>query len=300
MFASLKGFAQFISVERGVMLFAISVAATFLILGSLAWIQAIFLGAIVFCLWSGLDALNNFFDVNLDAISDSSRSKYTKSLGKIGICVAVLFCALSLVLGASTMIPVVVLFTALGILFGVLYSAPPFRLRQTVYKPLVNFTVGAVPVLIVAAFCRVFSVNVMTLVFFIGVTTSVNSLWEDLADYESDSTSGARTVPIVFGVRKGLFFTLAMGYSMIPMMILVGILFQMHLTYYLILAGLTVFISARIYQKRSALQDSHRTDTGKLLEIGGVFSRDFVVVAIVETLGLMLTSLLTIGHFLPI
>ncbi len=91
--------------------------------------------------------------------------------------------------------PYVIVLVAVCIGFGVLYSVPPFRLRKTAYKPLVNFTVGAVPVLIIAAFFNDFSFNVLSLVFLIGVTTAVNSLWEDLADYASDFHSGSRTVP---------------------------------------------------------------------------------------------------------
>jgi hypothetical protein len=48
MFRDLRGFAQFISVERGLMLFMISVGATFLAAQALAWSQALFLGIVVF------------------------------------------------------------------------------------------------------------------------------------------------------------------------------------------------------------------------------------------------------------
>ncbi len=134
--------------------------------------------------------------------------------------IAVAFTALSLGLGAITLMPFVVLFVSLGILFGVLYSVPPFRLRKTAYKPLVNFTVGAVPIMIVAAFFNVFSLNVLTLIALIGITTAINSLWEDLADYASDFNSGSRTIPVILGFRRGVLFTVLMGYLMIPLMVL--------------------------------------------------------------------------------
>ena len=143
-------------------------------------------------LLTGLLLLNNSFLARaLDVMSDPFRAKYTKKLGKIGLFTVVVFSALSLGLGVLTMIPLVVVFIAIGIFFGVMYSVPPFRLRQTICKPLANFAVGAVPVLIVAAFSAVFSVSVVTLVLLIGITTAVNSLWEDLADYSSDFTNGA-------------------------------------------------------------------------------------------------------------
>jgi len=55
MFQDLKGFGQFISVERGLMLFMISVGATFLTGEAFAWSAALFLGVIVFCIWSAVD-----------------------------------------------------------------------------------------------------------------------------------------------------------------------------------------------------------------------------------------------------
>lgn len=297
MFRDLKGFAQFISIERGLMLFMISFGATFLTFDSLVWLHAVYLGLIVFCIWSGADALNNIFDVDLDVESDLFRSEYTRKLGKHGVVIAIFFAVSSLGLGIITMIPSVILSIAAGILFGVIYSAPPFRLRQTSLKPVVNFTVGAIPVLLVAAFSHNFSISTLILILLIGITTAVNSLWEDLADYISDFSNGARTLPIILGLRKGLLITVLMGYSLIPLMILVGILFQLHQIYYLVLIALTTFISIRLYQKRSTLFGNHKNDTERLLNTGDILAKDFVIVAIIQTLLLMLSSYLKFSNF---
>jgi len=295
MFNDLKGFAQFISVERGLMVLMISVGASFLMGESLVWFEAVFLGVIAFCIWSAADAMNNIFDVDLDVLSDPFRAEFTKKLGKLGLFIAMFFTALSLTLGAFTMTPYVVLFIALGIIFGVLYSVPPFRLRKTAYKPVVNFTVGAVPVLIVAAFFNVFSINIVALVLLIGVTTAVNSLWEDLADYASDFTSGSRTIPIILGFRRGLIFTIIMGYTLIPLMVLVGLLFQLGWVYYLTLTALSAFVSLRVIQKRRTLLKEGEGDTKQLFKLGEVLAKDFVIIAIAFTLSLMLSSLLKIA-----
>ena len=295
MFREVKGFAQFISVERGIMLFMISVGATFLTAETLAWSSALYLGITVFCIWSAVDAINNVCDVNLDTLSDPSRAEFTKKLGKLGIFIMMVFTALSLALGVATLIPSVVLFVGLGIIFGVLYSVPPLRLRKTAYKPVVNFTVGAVPVLIVAAFFNVFSINVVSLALLVGVTTSVNSLWEDLADYASDFNSGSRTVPIIFGFRRGLLLTIVLGYVLIPFMVFVGLLFQLGWVYYASLLGLAAFISLRIVQNRVTLFKHDSRDPKKLHKIGEVLAKDFVIIAIVFTLSLMVSSLLKIN-----
>jgi 4-hydroxybenzoate polyprenyltransferase len=295
MFQDLKGFAQFISVERGLMILMISVGASFLMSGSLVWFEAVFLGVIAFCIWSAADAMNNIFDVDLDMLSDPFRAEFTKKLGKFGLLIAMFFTALSLLLGAFTMTPCVVLFIIIGIMFGVLYSVPPFRLRKTAYKPILNFSVGAVPILIIAAFFNAFTPNIIALILLIGVTTAVNSLWEDLADYASDFSSGSRTIPIILGFKRGLIFTIIMGYTLIPLMILVGILFQLSWVYYVTLTALSVFVSLRVYQKRHTLLREGKEDTKQLFKIGEVLAQDFVLIAIVFTLSLMLSSLLKIA-----
>jgi len=180
-------------------------------------------------------------------------------------------------------------------MFGVLYSVPPFRLRKTSCKPVVNFTVGAVPVLIVAAFFGVFSFNFLLLSLLLGVTTAVNSLWEDLADYASDFSSGARTLPIIFGFRKGLLITIFMGYIMIPLMVLVGVLFELGWFYYVALSMLVTFVSLRILQNSAVLFKDKKADTGKLFRLGEVLAKDFVIVAIVFMFSLMVSSLLRIS-----
>jgi 4-hydroxybenzoate polyprenyltransferase len=292
---SLKGAASFISVERGLMLFMISIAATFLIAGVISWPAALFLGFTVFCVWSAVDAMNNVCDVELDTLSDPVRAQYTKRLGKVGLFVVYAFVAVSLVLGAVTQMPIVFLFVALGLFFGVLYSVPPFRLRQTKYKPIVNFTVGAIPILIIAAFFSVYSVEVAALVLLIGATTAINSLWEDLADYDSDYANNAQTMPVVLGFRKGLIFTIVMGYSLIPLMIVVGVLFQLSPIYYVTLVALAALISFRLFRERKTLLSKTEPSSKLLLQLGTRLAKDFVIIALLFTASLMISSLLKIS-----
>jgi 4-hydroxybenzoate polyprenyltransferase len=291
----LKGAASFISVERGLMLFMISVAATFLIAEIISWPAALFLGFTVFCVWSAVDAMNNVCDVELDTLSDPLRAKYTKRLGKVGLLVVYAFVAISLLLGAVTQMPIVFLFVALGLFFGVLYSVPPFRLRQTKYKPLVNFTVGAIPILIVAAFFSVYSIEVAALVLLIGATTAINSLWEDLADYDSDSANNAQTMTVVLVFRNGVLFAVVMGYALIPLMVLVGMLFQLSPIYYFTLVVLAALISFRLFRERHTLLKKIEPSSKRLLQLGNRLAKDFVIIALLFTASLMISSLLKIS-----
>ncbi len=293
MLRSIKGFLKFISIERGIMLFMIAMGATFLISKNASLLGAIYFGVVAFCGWSGVDAINNVYDVDLDVKSDPLRSEYTKNLGKTGHFIALIFFAASMSLGAITGIQLVTVFVFLGILAGVLYSVPPFRLRQTIYKPLVNFSVGAVPVLMVAAFFNVFSAQIVVLLLLIGISTAVNSLWEDLADYTSDVDAHARTMLVVLGFKRGLYLTIAMGYCLIPLMILVGVLFQLTLLYFVVLTALIAYLSIRLIQNRHILFGGAKTDTKTMLKLGEMFAQDFVIIALVHTTNLMVSGYLT-------
>jgi len=289
----LSGFLKFISFERGIMLIMITMGATFLIAEKNGLLIAFYLGFIAFCGWSGVDAINNVFDVELDVKSNLSRSEYTTNLGRLGTCISLFFLALSISLGAITGMPLVAVFVLVGIIAGILYSIPPFRFRQTIYKPVVNFSVGAVPVLIVAAFFNVFSFNVFVLLLLLGISTAVNSLWEDLADYNSDFDARARTILVVLGLKRGFYLTIVMGYLLIPLMLLVGVLFNLNLLYFLVLAALVVFISLRLIQNRSELFGRSKIDNESMLRLGEVFAKDFVIVALLHTTNLMLSGYLT-------
>lgn len=287
----ITGFLSFISVERGIMLFMINMGATFLIAKSSTLPNAVYLGVIAFFLWSGVDAINNVYDAELDEKSDPKRARYTKNLGKLGLAISLGLFAVSLGLGAVTGMLLVVIFIFVGILAGIMYSVPPFRLRQTIYKPIVNLSVGAVPVLIVAAFYEVFSVQIFALILLMGISTAVNSLWEDLADYKSDYNAKAKTTLIVLGFKKGLYLTIILGYSLIPLMIIVGLLFQLSTIYFVILGALITYISIRLIQNRHILTGKPKQET--LLAAGEGFAKDFVIVALVHTTNLMLSGFLT-------
>ncbi len=82
MITNLKGYAAFLAIQRGLMLFIVTLGGAFLIGGSGALPSVLFLGLIVFCFWSFSDAINNIYDKELDAVSDPERSEFTENWGK--------------------------------------------------------------------------------------------------------------------------------------------------------------------------------------------------------------------------
>jgi 4-hydroxybenzoate polyprenyltransferase len=156
----------------------------------------------------------------------------------------------------------------------------------------VNVSVGAVPVLIVASFFNVFSFQLLVLALLIGLSTAANSLWEDLADYESDFASNARTLVVVLGFKRGFLITVLVGYGLVPLMVLVGILFHLSVLYFLVLGALIAFLSFRLIKHRNSLFRSSNTEQDTLLKLGNSFAKDFVIIALVQTANLMINGFL--------
>jgi hypothetical protein len=86
-----------------------------------------------------------------------------------------------------------------------------------------------------------------------------------------------------------------MGYVMLPLMVLVGMLFQLPIVYYAALATLAGFITLRLIQKRHTLFKDNGANNTKLFKLGETLAKDFVIIAVVFTLSLMISSLLKIN-----
>jgi len=271
------------------MLFMISMGTALLIGGRSDWLKAVYLGLIGFFGWSCMDAINNVSDVELDKASDPFRSEFTANLGLWSFFIIALLSLASIGMGLATSNPLVTVFILIGGSLGVVYSVPPLRLRQTICKPLVNGAVGAIPVLIASAFYDAFTIEAYTLTLLMGVATAVNSLWEDLADYSSDLKSRASTVLIVLGFRRGLHVTILFGYCLIPLMALIGLMFELGAVYYIILTMLVAFVSLHIIQNRKIILGK---ETEKMHRLSSKLARDFVIIAVVHTTNLMISGYL--------
>jgi len=133
-------------------------------------------------------------------------------------------------------------------------------------------------------------------VFLFGLATAVYSLWGDLADYGSDLDAGGRTIPIVLGLKRGFCAIIASGFSLFPLMALVGVMFQLNIPYYLVLFSLAIYLSIRVIPKRSLLLPASTYDDA-LEGLGQTLVKDFVFIAIVQTTNLMLSAFLKFQGF---
>jgi len=293
MMNSLKGYAEFLAIQRGLMLFMISIGGAFLIGGATSLMPALYLGVIVFCFWSFADAINNIYDKELDAISDPKRAEFTEKLGKKGHYITCLFAGLVFALSAFTLNWHVLVVISVGMLLGFIYSVPPIRLRTTIAKPLVNFIFGAVAILISGAYFGVFTFNVAVLTLLFGIVTSVNSMWGDLADYQSDKNSGARTIPVVLGFRKGLFLTVILGCMLIPILTNIGLMYSLPFVYYIILAAIASYALINVFLNRKVLS-KNKENTHEQILLGSLLTKDFVKITLIFSFTFMISSIIRV------
>jgi 4-hydroxybenzoate polyprenyltransferase len=148
---------------------------------------------------------NNISDINIDRISNPGRPSVTgeippQAYKAIGFAALLLSLAYSLAAGYLTMFLVV---CAIGCYF--LYSMPPFRLKRIPFfsKGIIAFN-SLIMVLAGYNFAgkniNQFPSGIAALVI-VFLTLCTNFI--DIKDYEGDLAGGIRTLPVIFGLKKG-------------------------------------------------------------------------------------------------
>jgi len=249
----LRAFSQFITVDSGLALFVATILLSFLMAPKFDLFQACYLGLIIFCGWCGVDMLNNICDTEADALSHPARAEIIRTLGVWTGIIAGLFLAIAFGLGFGTQNVLVMLLIVAAFSSGVLYSIPPFRLRQTILKPIMNLSVGVILALLVASFYSCFTVATWLIVVLAGAATLSASLWDDVIDYEGDWKGGAKTMPVIIGPKKGAYLSFLSSFSLLPLLFFIGIVFNLAGFYYLSLLLVAVGMLTKLIQNRNIL-----------------------------------------------
>jgi len=158
---------------------------------------------------------NNFIDYKIDKITNKKRPSITgkiptenyKKISLIFLLVAIIY---------SSAVNFTFLFlTILFIGNYFLYSMPPLRLKRVTFLSKIFISLNSLA-LFMAGYSFVtgtieFS-NTIVVFFLIFFTAAVNFI--DIKDYEGDKKAGIKTIPVVFGLKKGkiiigLFFLIS-------------------------------------------------------------------------------------------
>jgi 4-hydroxybenzoate polyprenyltransferase len=214
---------QFVAADSALALFIGTMLMTFFLAPQFNIFQALYLGGIILFGWIGVDMINNIYDVEMDKVAHPARALVTEKLGAWTKIIASLFLVTSFCLSLITRNFLVVLAVAAAMLSGTVYSVPPFRLRQTMLKPVVNFTVGLILTFLVASFYGQFTVAAYLLMLLAGLSTTSASLWDDVIDYEGDLKGNAKTIVAVIGQKEGAYLSFLSSFSLIPVLHFIGL-----------------------------------------------------------------------------
>lgn len=145
---------------------------------------------LVFSLWQYTVAVNRIYDEKVRGRPDLI----------ITLSFLIISAALSCVLG-----PVFIVLSALFIIAGTVYSAPPLRLRRYLFST-AFIGLGSVIAFLIGYFGDLTSRMTYDVAFYcvlIFAAATLGSNIKDMKDYEKDRRSGIRNVFTIFGLEKG-------------------------------------------------------------------------------------------------
>jgi len=249
----LRAVSQFIAADSALALFMGTILMAVFLAPQFNIFQVLYLGGIILFGWFGLDMINNIYDVEMDKVTHPARALVMEKLGAWTKIIAYTCLIISFCSSLLTQNFLVVLAVVMAMLSGTVYSVPPFRLRQTVLKPAVNFTVGLIVTLLVASFYGQFTVAAYLLMLLAGITTMSTSLWDDVIDYEGDRKGNAKTLVTVIGQKKGAYLSFLSSFSLIPVIYFIGLVLAFPWFFYLASFFTATGIIAVFVQNLSAL-----------------------------------------------
>lgn len=159
--------------------------------------------------------MNDITDIKLDKINAANRPL---AGGMVNKSEAIAFLTLlSLVaLGLSYFVNfITLLFTAVYLIIGILYSSPKIALKDRFVLKTLSIAIGGFITTLIGASINgtldgkdfVSAISFMMLLF---VTSPIN----DLGDYIGDKECGRRTIPIVIGKKKTIVISIAIPFFM--------------------------------------------------------------------------------------
>ena len=174
-------------------------------------------------------AANDWFDRHVDAINEPNRPIPSGRVpGRWGLYIAILWTALSLLVGAALGLPVF-LASIVGLLLAWVYSAPPLRLKLNgwwgnaavglCYEGLPWFTGAAALAMHGAPDWRITSLALLYSIGAFGIM-----VLNDFKAIEGDTKLGIRTLPVQLGVRRAAL--LACFVMAIPQIVVIALLFS--------------------------------------------------------------------------
>ncbi len=171
----------------------------------------------LFFLWQFAVWINHIYDVSIDKFSKYKRALPATLMDeKVAKELAIIYAIISLFL-AFTLGKIQFILAIICIFLGIVYSCPPFRLRNYVFAPSI-IGLGSALSYLFAYFSpnyiatkyyieRIYpSLTHEALIFFfiILIAISIGSMVKDIDDYEGDLRAGVKNIFTIYGLERGL------------------------------------------------------------------------------------------------
>ncbi|MCX6666546.1 MAG: UbiA family prenyltransferase [Euryarchaeota archaeon] len=166
--------------------------------------------------WSFTVLINHIYDKEIDIISGENRITTKNLLPNSYIKQLLLIFALLSVLFSFLLHYYAIIIIGFALLLGILYSVPPFRLRNKVFSPMfiglgsfLAFFLGVVTppyssgVWDFKIFTPVIPLSALSIGAVIFIALSVGTVIKDLKNYEGDKKAGVKTIFTIYGMEKG-------------------------------------------------------------------------------------------------
>lgn len=160
----------------------------------------------------GVYGINQIFDMECDKLNSKHLPLALGFISRTaGWIITVGFFLGALILGIFKSFPVALL-TIAGIILGIVYSAPPFRLKDRTYPALISNALGHGALIYLLGF--VFAAGVFELsslprtipyIFAYGAVY----MFTTIPDFDGDKKLGKMTFAVVFGHRRTMLFALS-------------------------------------------------------------------------------------------
>ncbi len=263
---------------------SILVASTFDIIGSL------YIAIITAFGFTGIVAINNISDIEIDLITNPRRGEITKNLGRKAWVLAFSLLFISLGAGILTQKIWIPFLQIIAFICGCTYSFTPLRLRETFWKLPMTSAEGIIPILIAIVYYDAYTLYSFAIAGGAGFCIVCYALWSDISDYLGDIKGGSKTLPVTWGLKSAIIFAIILTYGVVILLFVVGYQYVLNIWYFVIALGGALYLSIRYIKKNRFLQNSN--DVESLYGVGKTFTKDFKIFAAIQVFNVLIAAIL--------
>ncbi|WP_406660723.1 geranylgeranylglycerol-phosphate geranylgeranyltransferase [Methanolobus sp. ZRKC3] len=215
---------------------------------SLPFIESLLVFLVVFLVTGAGNAINDYFDVDIDRINKPERPIPS---GKIGLSTALYFSLALFAMG--TLLAATINFACVAIAFInsllLIYYASTLKRTALFGNIAVGYLTGSTFLFGGAVFFDNGGINgVFVLILLATLATTAREIVKDIEDIEGDKIDGARTLPILIGAQKAAYLASMIGIVAVLVSPLPYLQSLMSIRYLFIVAIADILVAVAVYE----------------------------------------------------